>query len=108
MLLYICGDIMRNFVISDIHGNGNLYYSVMSHLENVSKMDEVTLFINGDLIDRGLDSGEILLDVIERIKNPDNSFSEEELELERCFLSKSFKPKKLIKNSDGILTYGED
>ena len=75
MLLYICGDIMRNFVISDIHGNGNLYYSVMSYLENVSKMDEVTLFINGDLIDRGLDSGEILLDVIERIKNPDNPFN---------------------------------
>ena len=65
---------MRNFVISDIHGNGNLYYSVMAYLENVSMLDEVTLYINGDLIDRGLDSTEILLDVIERIKNPDNPF----------------------------------
>ena len=34
---------MRKFIISDIHGNGDLYYSVMSYLENISKEDEVTL-----------------------------------------------------------------
>lgn len=64
---------MRKFVISDIHGNGNLYYSIISYIENVSHDDEVILFINGDLIDRGIESGEILLDVIDRINN-DNSF----------------------------------
>ena len=66
---------MRNFVISDIHGNGNLYYSVMSYLENISKNENVTLYINGDLIDRGLESGEILLDVISRINNNSKSFN---------------------------------
>lgn len=62
---------MRKYIISDIHGNGNLYYSIMSYLENVSKIDEVILYINGDLIDRGEDSAEILIDVINRMKtNP--------------------------------------
>ena len=65
---------MRKFIISDIHGNGDLYYSVMSYLENISKEDEVTLYINGDLIDRGSESGQILLDLINRMNNPDNPF----------------------------------
>ena len=65
---------MRKFVISDIHGNGNLYYSVMSYLENISKCEDVTLYINGDLIDRGLESGEVLLDVIRRIKEENSHF----------------------------------
>ena len=42
---------MRKFIISDVHGNGNLYYTIMNYLENISKLDEVTLYINGDLID---------------------------------------------------------
>ena len=58
---------MRKFIISDIHGYGNLYYSVMSYLDNVSKFDEIELYINGDLIDRGYESAEILLDIIKRI-----------------------------------------
>lgn len=65
---------MRNFIISDIHGNGNLYYAIMNYLENISKNYEVTLYINGDLIDRGNDSGEILLDVIKRINDKNNPF----------------------------------
>ena len=65
---------MRKFIISDIHGNGNLYYSIMNYLDNISKNDEVTLYINGDLIDRGNDSGMILLDVIKRINDKSNSF----------------------------------
>lgn len=32
---------MRKFVISDIHSNGNLYYSVISYIENTSKYDDV-------------------------------------------------------------------
>ena len=65
---------MRKFIISDIHGNGNLYYSVMSYLENISKGEDVILYINGDLIDRGIESGEILLDVFERIKENNPHF----------------------------------
>ncbi len=57
---------MRTFVVSDLHGNGEVYNSIMSYLENVSRSDEVELYINGDLIDRGLDSFEMLKDVKER------------------------------------------
>ena len=63
------GDIMRKFVISDIHGYGNLYYSVMGYLDNISKYEEIELYINGDLIDRGLESAEILLDIKKRIED---------------------------------------
>ena len=60
---------MRKFIVSDLHGNGNVYNSIMHFLENVNNEEEVTLYINGDLIDRGPDSANMLLDVIERIKN---------------------------------------
>ena len=66
---------MRNFIVSDIHGNGNLYYSVMNYMENISKTDEATLYINGDLIDRGKDSTIILLDLIKRINDKDKHFN---------------------------------
>lgn len=59
---------MRKFIISDIHGLGNLYYSVMGYLDNISKRDDIELFINGDLIDRGVDSADILIDLLNRIK----------------------------------------
>ena len=60
---------MRKFIISDIHGNGNVYYSIMGYLDNLSKNEDIELYINGDLFDRGLESGEILLDVIKRIND---------------------------------------
>ncbi len=60
---------MRTFVISDIHGLGSIYYPVMGYLENLSKYDNITLYINGDLIDRGEDSAKILIDVINRCKS---------------------------------------
>lgn len=62
---------MRKFIVSDIHGNGDIYDSIMGYLENVSLEDEVELYINGDLIDRGPDSFRVLMDVIQRIQNPD-------------------------------------
>ena len=78
LLFNICytffGDYMRYFVISDIHGNGNLYYSVIGYLKNISKIENITLFINGDLIDRGIESGEVLLDVMNIIKKNDKHF----------------------------------
>ncbi len=63
---------MRKFIISDIHGLGNLYYSIMGYLDNIQKEEQVELYINGDLIDRGLESAEILLDVKKRIETNQN------------------------------------
>ncbi len=44
---------MRKFIISDIHGFGNVYYSMMNYVDNISKEEDVELYINGDLFDRG-------------------------------------------------------
>lgn len=33
---------MRKFIVSDIHGFGNLYYAIMNYLDNLSK----TLMVN--------------------------------------------------------------
>ena len=38
---------MRKFIISDIHGFGNLYYSVMNYLDNLSFANSL---LNNDLI----------------------------------------------------------
>ena len=59
---------MRKFIFSDIHGFGNVYYSMMSYLDNINKEEEITLYINGDLIDRGFESAEILLDLKKRVE----------------------------------------
>ena len=59
---------MRKFIISDIHGLGNIYNSIINYLDNINKHEEIELYINGDLFDRGLESTEILLDIIKRIK----------------------------------------
>ena len=63
---------MRKFIISDLHGNGDIYDSIMAYLENISMSEKVELYINGDLIDRGLDSYRMLEDVIDRINNNDS------------------------------------
>ena len=68
---------MRKFIVSDIHGFGKFYYSIMSYLDNISKNEEIELYINGDLIDRGNESVPILLDVIKRIN--ENKFKIEYL-----------------------------
>lgn len=60
---------MKKYIVSDLHGNGNIYRSIMKYLENVNKNNELILYINGDLIDRGNDSADMLLDVIKKIKN---------------------------------------
>lgn len=62
---------MRKFIVSDLHGNGNVYKSIMYYLENISLNEEVILYINGDLIDRGIDSADMLIDIKNRmISNP--------------------------------------
>ena len=60
---------MRKFVVSDLHGNGEVYDSIMAYLENISLIDDIELYINGDLIDRGPDSYRMLEDVMDRINN---------------------------------------
>lgn len=57
---------MRKYIISDLHGNGEVYDSIMGYLENVALIDDVELYINGDLIDRGLNNYYMLDDVIKR------------------------------------------
>ena len=59
---------MRKFIVSDLHGDGNVYKSIMSYLDNLSKDEDISLYINGDLIDRGIDSTEMLLDVKRRVE----------------------------------------
>ena len=60
---------MRKFIISDIHGLGNVYKSIMHYLDNLNEKEPIELYINGDMIDRGPDSAEILLDIKERIES---------------------------------------
>ncbi len=62
------GDEMRKFVVSDLHGDYNTYFSIVAYLENVAKEDEVELYIAGDLIDQGIYSLDILMDVKKRIE----------------------------------------
>lgn len=59
---------MRKFIISDLHGCGDIYESIITYLENLALVEEesVHLYINGDLIDRGLDSYNMLRDAIRR------------------------------------------
>ncbi len=59
---------MRKFIVSDLHGDGNVYRSIMSYLDNISKNEEIELYINGDLIDRGIESADMLLDIKKRIE----------------------------------------
>lgn len=63
---------MKKYVISDLHGNGEVYDSIIGYLENISLIEDVELFINGDLIDRGPDGYRMLMDVIERVNGKGN------------------------------------
>ena len=66
---------MRHFIVSDLHGDGTMYDSIIGYMDNVANdsSDDITLHINGDLIDRGYDSARMLLDVYRRVKGK-NSF----------------------------------
>ena len=57
---------MEKYIISDLHGNGIIYQTIMNYLENKNKEKEIILYINGDLIDRGKDSGDLLLDIMNK------------------------------------------
>lgn len=65
---------MRKFIISDLHGVEEAYFTIISFLNNINKDEEVVLYINGDLIDRGKASHLMLYDVLNVIdKNNDNN-----------------------------------
>ena len=70
---------MRNFIVSDLHGCGIVYKSMMDYLNNISKHDDVTLYINGDLIDRGIESWDMFCDVRNRQKEKDSKIKIEYL-----------------------------
>ena len=59
---------MRKFIISDIHGLGNVYHSIIHYLDNINEEEPIELYINGDLIDRGLESAQIFLDIKKRMQ----------------------------------------
>ncbi|MBP5678900.1 MAG: metallophosphoesterase [Bacilli bacterium] len=63
---------MRKFIVSDLHGNGDVYDSIMAYLDHRSQSEKVLLYINGDLIDRGLDGYRMLMDVKDRMEHPGN------------------------------------
>lgn len=63
---------MRKFIVSDLHGNGEVYDSIMAYLENIALTDNVELYINGDLVDRGLDGFRMLNDAIDRVNGKGN------------------------------------
>ena len=56
---------MKKYVVSDLHGNGDIYDSIMTYLEHVSENEPLILYINGDLIDRGSDSMRMLKDIMD-------------------------------------------
>ena len=62
-LCYSVSTPMSLYVMSDIHG---LYDRYMRMLERIHLSEEDTLFILGDVIDRGKDGIRILLDMMER------------------------------------------
>lgn len=58
----------RYFVVSDLHGDGIMYDYIISFLEKLYELtgDKISLYINGDIIDRGPNSISMLMDVMNR------------------------------------------
>ena len=54
---------MMNYVMSDVHGDYEKYQKM---LELIGLSDSDTLYLGGDLCDRGRDSAKLYLDVMER------------------------------------------
>ncbi len=66
----------RIFVVSDFHGVGEVYNTITEYLDELALCnpnEKIKLLINGDIIDRGLNSIEILNDIIDR-KNKEKGF----------------------------------
>lgn len=59
---------MKKYVVSDLHGSGLVYTTIISYLLYNHPDLDFKLYINGDLIDRGESSASMLLDVYEKLK----------------------------------------
>ena len=57
---------MSTYICSDIHGQGELFYQMLS---DINFSDSAELYIVGDLIDRGPDTIELLQYVVQHQKN---------------------------------------
>lgn len=55
---------MKTFIVSDLHGQKKVYDSMIKYLSAIN--DEVTLYILGDVVDKGYDGIGILQDIINR------------------------------------------
>ena len=105
---------MKKFIVSDLHGNGSIYDSIMGYLTNVNKEEDLTLYINGDLIDRGVYSSDMLIDVRNRIINNDGFKIEylagnHELMMHQAFLERknnywNFSSNWFLGNNGGAIT----
>ena len=51
--------------------SSEVYDSIIAYLENISLVDEVELFINGDLIDRGQDGYRMITNPLDNAPNVD-------------------------------------
>ncbi len=68
----------RIFVVSDLHGVKSVYDGITSYLDELALCnpeDNIKLIINGDLIDRGDHSIEMIQDIIDRQNNQKGYFS---------------------------------
>ena len=101
---------MRNFIVSDLHGNGFAYDSIINYLvnESLNSDEPITLYINGDLIDRGIDSGSVLIDVYQKIHDTSFPFKivylggNHELEMYKSYLeTKDYTLKELFESYMG-------
>ena len=60
---------MKKYVVSDLHGDGLIYATIISYLENVHPREDFKLYVNGDVIDRGENSADILLDIYDKMSS---------------------------------------
>lgn len=62
---------MKKYVVSDLHGDGLVYATIISYLESIHPKRDFKLYVNGDLIDRGENSADMLLDVYDKMTSQD-------------------------------------
>lgn len=55
---------MKTFIVSDLHGQKKVYDSIIKYFSAID--DETTLYILGDVVDKGYDGIGILQDIINR------------------------------------------
>ena len=59
---------MKKYVVSDLHGEGLVYETIISYLESIHPKKDFKLYVLGDLIDRGKNSADMLLDIYDKVR----------------------------------------